>query len=79
MTEKTINRNKQKEKQTFPFIQVLLKYFNSLSPFPQELQPEEVDQVNRYGCSPIFSKDCSKGLLRNIAAGLSSSKETLLN
>jgi len=39
MTEKTINRNKQREMQTFScpflFIQVLLKYFNALSLFPQ--------------------------------------------
>jgi hypothetical protein len=49
MTEKTINRNKQREMQTFPclfvFIQALLNNFNSLSLFPQELQPGEVNRV----------------------------------
>jgi hypothetical protein len=51
MTEKAIDRNKQKEIQTFSrpflFIQLPLNYFNSLSLFPQEHQPELKAQSSR--------------------------------
>jgi hypothetical protein len=60
VTEKTINRNKQREMQTFPcpflFIQVLLKYFNSLSLFPQELELREVNGVK--SLRAVAQTDC---------------------